>query len=231
MRRRLLALVALGALAGCATPPEPRPGAPAAAVAEPPNLWVLKQELIAYADSGDYERGLAAVAQEARRWIEHRAAAGPAPAGAGRLAIVLDLDETLLSNLPHMRRQDFGYVPSAWDAWVAESSAPAIKPVADVYRAARRHGVAVFYLTGRRAHQQGVTEENLRRLGLADHAGLHCKPDDFAGTTESFKTGVRRRLTAEGWIIIANIGDQHSDLTGGHAERIFKLPNPYYVTK
>jgi HAD superfamily, subfamily IIIB (Acid phosphatase) len=42
---------------------------------------------------------------------------------------------------------------------------------------------------------------------------------------------VRRKLTAEGYIIIANIGDQDSDLTGGYAERIFKLPNPFYLTK
>ena len=28
---------------------------------------------------------------------------------------------------------------------------------------------------------------------------------------------------------IANLGDQESDLIGGHAERTFKLPNPFYL--
>jgi hypothetical protein len=28
--------------------------------------------------------------------------------------------------------------------------------------------------------------------------------------------------------IIANIGDQPSDLFGGHAEKMFLLPNPFY---
>jgi hypothetical protein len=29
-------------------------------------------------------------------------------------------------------------------------------------------------------------------------------------------------------VIIANLGDQFSDLAGGYAERTFKLPNPFY---
>jgi hypothetical protein len=27
---------------------------------------------------------------------------------------------------------------------------------------------------------------------------------------------------------VVNLGDQESDLDGGHAERAFKLPNPFY---
>jgi len=30
--------------------------------------------------------------------------------------------------------------------------------------------------------------------------------------------------------LIANIGDRDSDLAGGHAERAFKLPDPFYFT-
>ena len=38
------------------------------------------------------------------------------------------------------------------------------------------------------------------------------------------------QLTAGGRVIIANLGDQDSDLTGGYAERTFKLPDPFYFT-
>ena len=31
-----------------------------------------------------------------------------------------------------------------------------------------------------------------------------------------------------GYLIILNVGDQESDLTGGFADRTFKLPNPFY---
>lgn len=213
-----LALVLLGFLAGCAAPPVAR---------APANLSALKQELVAYIDGGAYARDLAAAAAEAEAWVVRRAA----PGAAGRLAIVFDLDETLLSNLRHMREMDFGYVPTLWDRWVADADAPAIEPVAAVYRAARARGVAVFYLTGRREKDRAGTEQNLRAVGLGDFAGLHLKPDSDRGTTQAFKTATRRQITADGYTIIANVGDQQSDLDGGHAERTFKLPNPFYLTK
>ena len=37
----------------------------------------------------------------------------------------------------------------------------------------------------------------------------------------------RQKIEADGYAIIANLGDQPSDLAGGHAEP-FLLPNPYY---
>jgi len=212
-------------LAGCALSPAP---APRAAAAEPPNLYLLKQELIAYAESGAYARSLAAVAAEAKAWVERRAAP---PQPGGRLAIVFDLDETLLSNLAHMREMDFGYLPELWDQWVAEGTAPAIQPVKEVYLAARARGVAVFYLTGRREKDRPGTEANLRAAGLDDHVALHLKPDADRGPTQAFKTATRKKITEDGYTIIANLGDQHSDLAGGFAERTFKLPNPFYLTK
>ncbi|MGH6919121.1 MAG: HAD family acid phosphatase, partial [Geminicoccaceae bacterium] len=35
-------------------------------------------------------------------------------------------------------------------------------------------------------------------------------------------------IQAQGFTIVANMGDQPSDLAGGHAERTFLLPNPFY---
>jgi hypothetical protein len=43
-----------------------------------------------------------------------------------------------------------------------------------------------------------------------------------------YKTGERGKIAAQGYAIIGNIGDQHSDLAGGYAERAWKLPNPFY---
>ncbi len=43
-----------------------------------------------------------------------------------------------------------------------------------------------------------------------------------------FKAPERRKLTEEGYTILLSIGDQQSDLSGGYAERTFKLPNPVY---
>lgn len=226
-----LALTLALALSSCqSTAPAPTSAPSVAAarvtVAEPPNLSTLKQELKDYLEAGRYDAGIVEVAAQAKAWIEQRAARG------GRLAIVLDIDETALSNMKHMREMDFGYVPALWDQWVADADGPAIAPVLEVYRAARERGVAVFFMTGRKTTDSPGTIKNLAAIGYGDYAGLDFKPNDYPDTTQSFKTAVRRRITEElGYTIIANIGDQHSDLDGGYAERTFKLPNPFYITK
>ena len=47
-------------------------------------------------------------------------------------------------------------------------------------------------------------------------------------TTIAYKSRERARIERRGYTIVANVGDQDSDLAGGHAERAFKLPNPFY---
>jgi predicted secreted acid phosphatase len=202
---------------------------------EPVNLSARKAEMVRYYESGDYARGLAAVTGEASRWIEIRA--GKRAVGE-RLLVIFDVDETVLSNWANMTRDDFSYISDRWHAWVDKAEAAAIEPVRETYRAARRVGVDVIFLTGRKERDRDGTERNLRAQGMGDYAMLIVRSEnDPAALVERgasaavFKTAVRKRLTEEGWTIIANIGDQESDLAGGYAEKTFKLPNPFYLTE
>jgi acid phosphatase len=43
-----------------------------------------------------------------------------------------------------------------------------------------------------------------------------------------FKAPQRQTIESEGYTIVANMGDQPSDLDGGFAERTYLLPNPFY---
>jgi len=47
-----------------------------------------------------------------------------------------------------------------------------------------------------------------------------------------YATQPARAEAPAGWrfgvTIIVNVGDQESDLAGSHAERTFKVPNPFY---
>lgn len=194
--------------------------------AEPVNLSDAKAAVVAYVEDGRYQRDLAAVAAEAKAWIEARAASRRADE---RLAVVFDVDETVLSNLPVMRAEDFGYNTREWTAWIKKAQAPALAPVREVYLAARAADVAVLFLTGRKdPRDRAGTEENLRREGMGDYAALQLAPNDRQkNTSRERKTAARAAWVAEGWTIIATIGDQESDL-GEHAERGFKLPNPFY---
>jgi len=104
-----------------------------------------------------------------------------------------------------------------------------IEPVREIFRTARKLGVEVFFITGRRERVRAGTEANLRKVGCGDFAALVMKPNEWKGTAAACKTAERKRLVAEGRVIIANWGDQESDLSGGAAERTFKLPDPFYL--
>jgi hypothetical protein len=47
-------------------------------------------------------------------------------------------------------------------------------------------------------------------------------------TTVQYKSSARAAIEQQGYRIIANVGDQYSDLAGGHADVAYKLANPFY---
>jgi predicted secreted acid phosphatase len=58
-----------------------------------------------------------------------------------------------------------------------------------------------------------------------------CADEIAAGkscTTIHYKSATRAHIESLGYDIVANFGDQYSDLKGGFADRTFKLPNPNY---
>ena len=46
--------------------------------------------------------------------------------------------------------------------------------------------------------------------------------------TIQYKSGTRAYIESQGYDIVADMGDQFSDLQGGFADRVFKMPNPNY---
>lgn len=202
---------------GCAVLSGPR---------EPLNLTVAKAAVSTYVDSGAYATDLRARAREAEAWLVARVAR----AGAGeRLGVVFDIDETVLSNEGHMRSRDYGYWSEDWTAWVASAQAPALAPVRDVYRRALALGVAVYFITGRPESDRAGTVTNLRREGMGEFSALvMAQPSATKQTSAQKKTAARAAIESGGVRLIANVGDQESDLVGGYAERTFKLPGPFY---
>lgn len=188
------------------------------------NLGRLKIEIRAYVSSGRYQQEMDQIANDARRYLELNL-----PRFQGRKpALVLDIDETSVSNYPYLDRTDFGFIPVSWNEWADSGQAQALPATQDLYRFARTHGVAVFFISARPEDDRNKTEANLARAGYKDYQELVLKGPDAPLLSAEYKAGQRRRLTEQGWSIVVNLGDQLSDLEGGYAEGQFKLPNPMY---
>jgi acid phosphatase len=196
-----------------------------------PNLSKLKTRLIAYhnctANRGCYTANLDRQSNLAISILRRRAA-GAKPGE--KLALVLDIDETALSNWDEEMQDDFGYIAKDWNDWVDKKQAPAIAGTLRLYKEAVAHGVSVFFITGRGEAQRDATADNLKSAGYDRWAGLALRgPHPKEQSTTEYKSGERKKIVDAGYHIILNVGDQLSDLNGNpQAERSVKLPNPFY---
>jgi HAD superfamily, subfamily IIIB (Acid phosphatase) len=85
------------------------------------------------------------------------------------------------------------------------------------------------FITGRPDSQRDITILNLDHAGYEGWTELRTRPDrDGLPTVQDYKTAERTKVEAEGYTIIANVGDQMSDIDGEHSGCRFKVPNPFY---
>ncbi|MET9318545.1 HAD family acid phosphatase [Kribbella sp. NPDC003505] len=177
--------------------------------------------------------------------------------GAKTKAIVLDVDDTTLATWNYEIFSNWAYNPVTNADYVLNQRFPAVPGMVDMVKTAEREGYAIFFLTGRGAAQEQATLGNLTEDGIGVDAGypkpttlsngedgLFTKPavanyPDYlkqacandpngACTTIHYKSATRAHIESLGYDIVANFGDQFSDLKGGYADRTFKLPNPNY---
>jgi HAD superfamily, subfamily IIIB (Acid phosphatase) len=234
----VIAAFALAAGAGTARADCPPP--PADHIPQPPapplNIDTVKALLLDY-HQRYYDQDVAAVFRSAQDFVEQNAARWPRP------ALVLDIDETSLTNWPSILADNFGYIPNGgcdalpdgpcgFNDWVQKSQAKAIGPALALFKAAKAKGVAVIFITGRRDKQRDATLLNLDHAGFDGWTELRTRPDrDNFKTAQAFKADERAKVEAEpeDYTIIANVGDQQSDITGAPAGKCtFKVPNPFY---
>jgi len=197
--------------------------------AEPQNLDQLKIEIQSYHDTGAYDKELSEVAKHAEAYINAKAEANKKSSDPAKLALVLDIDETTLSNYNNIINRKFCDDPKEIKREIRRANGTAIAPMLALYRDAKKHEVAIFFVTGRHPDLKTPTEKNLIKVGYTSWRGIYFRPnEDSNQSVIPYKTQVRAHITGQGYTIIASIGDQTSDLTGGYAEKTFKLPNPYY---
>ncbi|MGW1597988.1 HAD family acid phosphatase [Streptomyces sp. NPDC002343] len=195
-RRSSVTAVSLAALAALAVQAAPAQAAPARAAAG---------TTAAKVDHATWQKDCQAVMDQALPYLKQRiAAARPGE----KQAIVFDIDNTTLET-------DFGF----------SYPQPANRPVLDVARYAQEYGVSLFFVTARPGVLYWPTEYNLEHDGY-DVTGLHVRGlTDLFKDVAAYKTAQRVGIENDGYTIIANIGNNTTDLSGGHAEKTFKLPD------
>ncbi len=226
MKLRLFRLIALALLSAVVLAAPVVASVPASTTAAKiPNLDAVKAEILAYYSSGNYVKEASAVVASAEAYVDERVREHPA-----RPAVVLDIDDTALSDYGYEASHDFGYDPRSYDADVNAEAFPAIAPTLALAKHVKAEGVAVIFVTGRRTPERAVTVGNLVKVGYPQPDGLFLRPvSDHATSVIPFKSHARAEIQAEGYTVLISMGDQWSDLRGGHAERTFKLPNPMYL--
>ena len=168
-------------------------------------------------------------------------------------AIVLDADDTTLWTYDmEVADMHFVFDPALQDEWVQDERFPATPSMTSLVSVAERSGCTIIGLTGRNDGQEAATIADLNKVGYpqfrATERGTETYYTKWTGvgasqqpsyvtcaaakcTTIEYKAQTRAHIESRAggrYDVVANFGDQYSDLIGGSADRSVKLPNPTY---
>jgi hypothetical protein len=208
-----------------------------------------------FSPTGAYANEMAGIVSDAEKYLRNPHVSGKAgDKGGPTKAIVFDIDDTTLNTFSYEIYSNFVFNPVQNGDFVnaclpapdgiGQCVFPAVPGMVGLEKYAEGLGYAVFFLTGRpqnaTTNQRPGTIANLTAAGYdVVDANLYLK--DASGATEpwlsscaptcttiQYKSLTRQHIESLGFDIVANFGDQFSDLEGGFAEQTFKLPNPMY---
>ena len=174
------------------------------------------------------------------------------PALGKPLAVIVDVDETVLDNSSYqarLLRAGTGFDQAAWEVWVQEEAATPVPGALEFAKAAAARGVTIYYVSNRAQNMAEATVNNLRKVGfpIKDNSQFLGLGTVVAGCTAAGSDkSCRRRLIGRTHRVLMQMGDQLGDLLavpantregrdqavapylGWVGERWFVLPNPSY---
>jgi hypothetical protein len=221
-------------------PPAPRTDASI------PNLGLTEMRIEAYygdpsgtgvpSAQSNYAKQTDGITAATRHYLQSRLG----HAAHGKPALVLDIDDTSLITYGYEISEGFGFTPASNLAYLQTHTLPAVFGMPALADWAAAHGITVFWITGRHESQRALTEANLSAVGYSspvDTAHVFLKPDasppayltcGLTCTTIQYKSETREHIKSLGFDVLADVGDQFSDLKGGFTDRTVKMPNPMY---
>lgn len=125
------------------------------------------------------------------------------------LAIITDVDETVLDNSPYDGRlilEDVSYNRESWVEWGNLEIAEAIPGSLEFLTYAYEKGIKVFYVSNRYSEQLESTVNNLKKLGFPN-----VSESTVLLRSDSRSKSERRNSISDGHEVIMLIGDNLSD--------------------
>lgn len=167
-------------------------------------------------------------------------------------AVVVDIDETLLDNVPLNARDIINnqvYSYDRWNTWVDQAKAQALPGAVAFLQAAEQKGIKVYYLTNREHSQVAATVANLRLRGFpvdSDEQVLAASTPTGHCESAGYGKNCRRQWVANHARVLLMAGDSLGDFVQAEhntladqrkavapyvnwlGQRWFLLPNPCY---
>ena len=132
------------------------------------------------------------------------------------LAVVVDIDETMLNNSPYetslLKNPDS---LQEWYQWTAKSSAKALPGALEFAKYAESKNVKIFYITNRDDKERAATLKNLVNVGFpyADEDHLLTRSDlSYSTGNTSSKEGRRIKVSQKNNIVLL-LGDNLNDFS------------------
>jgi len=188
---------------------------------------MTKQEVISFYETSSHEDTVAKILQQAREIIDSQDSLNAS-------AIVLDIDETSLNHYIPIRDAEFPQDQNhiIWDKLLSRTVGTPIKATLEFYKYCLDKGLKVFFISARLVEYLDATKQALISAGFDDFQDVYVFPEYVTQYDseffKSFKADRRAYIESLGYKVLISIGDQSSDLTGGHTRYTFQLPNYLY---
>jgi len=130
------------------------------------------------------------------------------------LAVITDVDETVLDNSPYdagRAVKDKDYEPAGWKVWTAKGIADTVPGAPSFFKYAASKGVTVFYVTNREEDERDGTTKNLKLYKLPNVDKEHIILKQSASSKEA-----RRQEILKNYNVILYCGDNLPDFDSAY---------------
>lgn len=134
------------------------------------------------------------------------------------LAIIADVDETVLDNSPYDGKlilNNTSYKRESWVEWGNLEIAEAIPGSLDFLKYASEKNIEIFYISNRYSEQLESTVNNLKKLGFPD-----AKKSNVLLRNDGRSKSERRKSVFKNYEVIMLLGDNLSDFNDEFEEKL-----------